>query len=75
MILTWACITYTVVCIIALTLPSVNHISAEYSIGGLLIGFLWWLLYLRPRLARNTIGPQQSTPAPIDVPVTVGAEA
>src|SRR5579875_3664673 len=31
-------IVYTAVAILALTLPSVNHISAEYSAGGLLIG-------------------------------------
>jgi amino acid transporter len=61
--LTWACITYTVVCIIALTLPSVNHISAEYSAGGLLIGVVWWAVYLRPRLARREVGPHAASAA------------
>jgi len=68
--LVWTGIVYTLVAILALTLPAVNHISAEYSAGGLLIGVLWWALYLRPRLNDRSIGPREVIPAPLE---TVGA--
>ena len=51
--------------ILALTLPSANHISAEYSAGGMAIGLLWWLFYLRPRLNANEVGPFR-VPTPDD---------
>lgn len=70
--LVWTGIVYTLVAILALTLPTVNHISAEYSAGGLLIGVLWWALYLRPRLNDRSIGPREVIPAPLE---TVGAPA
>jgi len=63
-------IVYTAVAILALTLPSVNHISAEYSAGGLLIGVAWWALYLRPRLASREIGPRGVIPEPVATAVT-----
>ena len=59
-------IAYTVIAILALTLPSVNHISAEYSGVGLLIGLLWWALYLRPRLNQQKVGPRDVIPLPIE---------
>jgi amino acid transporter len=55
----WVGIAYTGVAILALTVPKVNHISAEYSLGGMAIGLIWWLVYLRPRLAANEVGPQR----------------
>jgi amino acid transporter len=67
------CIIYIVVAIIALTLPSVNHIAAEYSAGGMLIGVIWWALYLRPRLATHDVGPRPVIPLPLDVSATAGA--
>jgi len=57
--LTWIGIGYTFVAIVALTLPGVNHISAEYSAGGLVIGVIWWALYLRQRINARVIGPNR----------------
>ncbi|HEY8312493.1 MAG TPA: amino acid permease [Gemmatimonadaceae bacterium] len=58
-------ILYTAVAIFALTLPSVNHISAEYSGAAMLIGVIWWAVYLRPRLDSNAVGPHRNTPGPV----------
>jgi amino acid transporter len=58
-------IVFAIIIVIDETVPTANHITAEYTGGALLIGFLWWLLYLRPRLAARTVGigrikPQES---------------
>jgi amino acid transporter len=52
---------YTVIVILALTLPGVNHVSAEYSVGAMAIGVIWWAVYLRPKLNSNQIGPFRLT--------------
>jgi amino acid transporter len=52
-----AAIVYTFLAILALTLPDVNHVSAEYSAGAMAIGAIWWLVYLRRRLSSNAVGP------------------
>jgi len=48
---------YTFLTILALTLPGPSRISAQYSAGAMAIGVIWWLVYLRPRLASNAVGP------------------
>jgi amino acid transporter len=60
----WVGIVYTGVAILALTVPKVNHISAEYTLGGMAIGLVWWLGYLRPRLAANEVGPGVASSSP-----------
>jgi hypothetical protein len=35
---------------------AVNHIRAEYTGGALILGVLWWLVYLRPRLNKGEVG-------------------
>jgi amino acid transporter len=49
-------IVFAIIIVIDQTLPAVNHITAEYTGGALILGVLWWLLYLRPRLNRGEIG-------------------
>jgi hypothetical protein len=47
------------------TVPTANHVTAEYTGGALMVGILWWLLYLRPRLAAGKVGIARATdPAP-----------
>jgi hypothetical protein len=58
--LIWTGIGYTAIAIIALTLPSVNHISAEYSAGAMAIGIIWWLVYLRRRITAKAVGPAET---------------
>jgi amino acid transporter len=66
--LIWIGIGYTAIAIVALTLPSVNHISAEYSAGGMAIGAVWWIVYLRRRIAVRSAGPSEA-PAPVTSPL------
>jgi amino acid transporter len=73
--LIWIGIGYTAIAIVALTVPAVNHISAEYSAGGMAIGAVWWLVYLRRRIAVRSAGPSEAAAPPTSplVPVTAGA--
>jgi amino acid transporter len=53
-----ACVAFayaTGVIVIALT-PHEGHTAAEYLFGAEIVGLLWYLLYLRPRIAKNTVG-------------------
>jgi hypothetical protein len=43
------------VIVIALA-PQEGHVAAEYLLGAEVVGLLWYLLYLRPRLIRHTVG-------------------
>jgi amino acid transporter len=47
---------FAIIIVIDETLPTANHITAEYTGGALMVGVLWWLLYLRPRLASHRVG-------------------
>jgi amino acid transporter len=49
-------IVFAIIIVIDQTVPSVNHITAEYTGGALILGVLWWLLYLRPRLNKGEAG-------------------
>jgi hypothetical protein len=40
-----------------MTIPHVNHLAAEYSLGALGLGLLQWVLFLRGRIARGEAGP------------------
>jgi amino acid transporter len=63
--ITVAALIFAAFAILAVTVPSANHVSAEYSAGGMAIGVLWWLFYLRPRLNAREVGPFR-LPAPDD---------
>jgi amino acid transporter len=43
-----------------MTIPSVNHIAAEYSLGALAIGLLQWVFVLRRRIERGEAGPPEA---------------
>jgi amino acid transporter len=43
------------VIVIALT-PHEGHTAAKYLLGAEVVGVLWYLLYLRPRIANNSVG-------------------
>jgi amino acid transporter len=47
---------FATIIVIDETVPTANHITAEYTGGALMVGILWWLLYLRPRLAAGKVG-------------------
>lgn len=49
-------IVFAIIIVIDQTVPGVNHITAEYTGGALVLGVLWWLLYLRPRLNKGEVG-------------------
>jgi hypothetical protein len=36
--------------------PQEGHIAAKYLLGAEIAGLLWYLVYLRPRLADNRVG-------------------
>ena len=40
-----------------MTIPAVNNLAAEYSLGAIAVGALWWALYLRRAIMRGTAGP------------------
>jgi amino acid transporter len=48
------------VVIIALS-PQEGHIAAKYLLGAEIVGLLWYLFYLRPRLATNAVGVYRDT--------------
>ena len=54
-------IVWCLVVIAYMTIPKVNHIAAEYSLGALALGALQWVFIVRPRIARHEAGPPAST--------------
>jgi amino acid transporter len=49
-------IVFAFIIVIDETVPTANHITAEYTGGALLLGLLWWALYLRRRLIAGEVG-------------------
>lgn len=43
--------------IIDMTVPTVNHLVGEYTVGGEVVGIIWYFAYLRKRLQRHEAGP------------------
>lgn len=58
-----AAILWSLVIIAYATIPSVNHIAAEYTGYSLVIGVLWYVLYLRRKLKDGSAGPPMMTVA------------
>src|ERR1700678_4491254 len=50
------------VVVIALA-PQEGHIAARYLLGAEVVGLLWYLLYLRPRLRARTVGIYREIPS------------
>lgn len=44
-----------------MTIPSVNHIAAEYAAGAIVLGVLQWVFILRGRIASGEAGPPRSS--------------
>jgi amino acid transporter len=44
-----------------MTIPGVNHVAAEYALGAIVIGGLYWALVLRRRIIRGESGPPKSS--------------
>jgi amino acid transporter len=49
-------VVFAIIIVIDETVPTANHITAEYAAGALILGLLWWLLYLRRRLMAGEVG-------------------
>src|SRR5215469_1731821 len=43
-----------------LTLPAANQVAGEYTVYGLILGVLWWALYLARQLREGKAGPPTS---------------
>ncbi len=60
------------VVVIALA-PQEGHVAGRYLLGAEVVGLLWYVLYLRPRLAARTVGiyreAASSKPPGLNVPV------
>lgn len=54
---------WTLVVIVTLSVPEVNHAAAFTTLGTVAVGSLWWLFVLRGRLNRGDAGPQQALPS------------
>jgi amino acid transporter len=54
----------TIWCLVVIgymTIPKVNHIAAEYSLGAVALGVLQWVLFLRGRISRGEAGPPMTS--------------
>jgi amino acid transporter len=54
---------FTVGVIVIALAPQEGHVAARYLLGAEVVGLLWYLLYLRPRLAARTVGIYRELPA------------
>jgi len=45
----------SIVIVVALA-PQEGHVAAQYLVGAQLVGLVWYLAYLRPRIANRTVG-------------------
>jgi hypothetical protein len=43
--------------------PQEGHIAARYLLGAEVVGLLWYLLYLRPRLRDRRVGIYREIPS------------
>ncbi|GGR11621.1 amino acid permease [Streptomyces cinereoruber] len=61
-----ASLVYLVAVLLTLTLPDEFRSANHYVLGGLALAAVWWLVGLRPRLARGSAGaPVLGGPAPL----------
>jgi amino acid transporter len=52
---------FTVGVIVIALAPQEGHVAGRYLLGAEVVGLLWYLLYLRPRLINNTAGVYRDT--------------
>ncbi len=55
--LSWVGIGWCLLVIGYMTVPAVNNLAAEYSLGAIAVGILWWAVHLRGRINAGTAGP------------------
>jgi amino acid transporter len=54
--LSWFGIAFTLVIAGFMTLPKVNHVAGKYTLYALVLGALWYVLYLRRKIAAGEAG-------------------
>jgi amino acid transporter len=59
---------YAAAVIVIALAPHQGHTAAVYLLGAEVAGLLWYLLYLRPRIARQSVGVYRSDAAELDKP-------
>jgi amino acid transporter len=80
-----AAVVWSLIVVAYMTIPEVNNIAAEYTAGGLALGAIWYLAYLRPRLETGEVGPpriraaaavaEPAVAAPVGAPVALEGAA
>jgi amino acid transporter len=55
---------FTVLVVVIALAPQEGHIAGRYLLGAELLGVVWYLVYVRPRLSAGTIGYQRSSTNP-----------
>ena len=56
-----AALVFTAGVIVIALAPQEGHVAGEYLLGAQVFGLLWYLLYVRPRLNRRTVGVYRKT--------------
>lgn len=51
-----AAITFTLTVVVIALAPQEGHVAGRYLLGAEVVGALWYLLYLRPRIVARTVG-------------------
>ncbi len=56
-----AAVVFTLGVVVIALAPQEGHVAGEYLLGAQVVGLLWYLLYLRPRLNRKAVGVYRTT--------------
>jgi amino acid transporter len=62
---------FTIGVVVIALAPQEGHVAARYLLGAEVVGLLWYLLYLRPRLNTRKVGIYRET-APAETATLVG---
>ena len=54
---------FTIGVVVIALAPQEGHIAGRYLLGAEVVGLLWYLLYLRPRLAARKVGIYREIPS------------
>jgi len=54
---------FTIGVVVIALAPQEGHVAGRYLLGAEVVGLLWYLLYLRPRLAARTVGIYREIPS------------
>ena len=64
---------FTITVIVIALAPHEGHTAGRYLLGAELVGLVWYLLYLRPRLVAGTVGVRRGSVTTTLDPVPVGS--